>query len=149
MEKSVQSIDVEKIMIELRESIEKRGYEKKELVFADIDADNLYEIEGLEAEFNLERTRFELNEMNRMQQIQCWKPLYGNPLKVFFKKIMRKLMKFYIEPVVSEQDQFNHHAVIAVAQLSKKCEEDQQTINELERRIAMLESKINKMGETK
>jgi hypothetical protein len=48
-----------------------------------------------------------LRYLNTHYYIQPYKELGGNPLKVFFKKVIRKLTKFYVEPVVFEQNEFN------------------------------------------
>ena len=51
--------------------------------------------------------------------IQPYKELKGNPVKVFIKKVIRKLVKFYVEPVVFEQNDFNANAVTVMKSLSE------------------------------
>lgn len=51
--------------------------------------------------------------------IQPYKELQGNPVKVFIKKVIRKLTKFYVEPVVFEQNDFNANAVTVMKSLSE------------------------------
>lgn len=54
----------------------------------------------------------ELSASNRLFQIHYYRPIYScrkfiGGLLVFGKKVVRKLLKFLIEPVVEEQNQFN------------------------------------------
>lgn len=51
--------------------------------------------------------------------VQPYKQLSGNPLKVLFKKVIRKLTKFYVEPVVEEQNCFNANAVTVISDLAE------------------------------
>lgn len=51
--------------------------------------------------------------------IQPYKELQGNPVKVFIKKVIRKLTKFYVEPVVFEQNDFNANAVTVMKSLAE------------------------------
>jgi hypothetical protein len=43
--------------------------------------------------------------------VQPYKQLSGNPVSVFGKKTVRKLTKFYIEPIASEQSDINANVV--------------------------------------
>ena len=52
-----------------------------------------------------------LAHMNAHYYVQPYKPIAGNPLKVVIKKVIRKLTKFYVEPVVFEQNEFNANTV--------------------------------------
>lgn len=64
----------------------------------------------------------ELNEslhyINTRYTIQPYKELAGNPVAVFFKKIMRKLTKFYVEPIVNEQNALNFHVTRSLNELT-------------------------------
>ena len=80
--------------------------------------------------------------------MQCWKMLRGNKIAVLFKKIIRKLVKFYIEPIVREQNQFNFYTTSAMAQLYAKLEKEQAVELELlQKRVEELENKCRALEE--
>jgi len=66
------------------------------------------------------------------------RPLYSNrnlfgPLVVLVKKILRKLIKFYVEPMVSDQNNFNSHLVKTLELLQYALIKKDEEINELKK----------------
>ena len=49
--------------------------------------------------------------------LQPYRPLAGNPVMVFFKKVFRRLMRFYIEPLAQEQTYFNANTAQALQEM--------------------------------
>lgn len=83
-----------------------------------------------------------LRYINSHHTVQPYKPLGGNPVFVFVKKVIRKLTKFYVEPVVFEQNEFNGHTVKVINALKSTAEKDSESAakqDELLSRIEVLE----------
>ena len=52
-----------------------------------------------------------LEDLGRLSRINPHKIIKGNKVVVFIKKIIRKIIKFYIVPIVTDQNAFNHLVV--------------------------------------
>ena len=89
-----QSIDVSEIMEQIRTEIKEKGYSGERF-----DADML---------------RANVQYISTHHRVDPYRPLAGNPIAVFFKKVIRKLVSFYVEPYAAEQSSLN--ANIAQAQ---------------------------------
>ena len=100
MDEKMIQIDVESIMENIRQNIKERGYEKSDLKFADIEVRNREGIELLDQDFEIDKFSQMIVKMDGKRNVQCWRQLVGNKVKVMFQKIVRKCIKFYIEPIV-------------------------------------------------
>ncbi|MCR5600483.1 MAG: hypothetical protein K6G33_07075 [Ruminococcus sp.] len=103
------SINIEEIMAEIKRNIKEQGLTANMLSFEDVPYRKTAQ-GGSAAEA--------MDYLTSHYYIQPYKELKGNPIKVFIKKTLRKLMKFYIEPVVFEQNDFNANAVTVMRSLS-------------------------------
>lgn len=104
-----ESINIEEIMAEIKQKIKEQGLTADMLSFEDVPyKKNAQSGSASEA----------LDYISTHYYIQPYKELQGNGIKVFFKKVLRKLMKFYVEPVVFEQNDFNANAVTVMRSLS-------------------------------
>ena len=109
------SINIEEIMAEIKQKIKEQGLTADMLSFEDVPyKKNAQSGSASEA----------LDYISTHYYIQPYKELQGNGIKVFFKKVLRKLMKFYVEPVVFEQNDFNANAVTVMKSLSESKSED-------------------------
>lgn len=132
-------IDVDAIMADIRKNIEERGYREEELKFADIETESKEGLELLGETFQLDNLSQWIVKMDEAKQVACWRPMGGNPVKVFLKKLIRKCMKFYVEPIVEDQNRYNHYTVCAMAQVFSKLAENQDArIKELEETVEQL-----------
>lgn len=103
------SINIEEIMAEIKRNIKEQGLTADMLSFEDVPYKKTAQ-GGSAAEA--------MDYLTSHYYIQPYKELKGNPIKVFIKKTLRKLMKFYVEPVVFEQNDFNANAVTVMRSLS-------------------------------
>ena len=104
------SINIEEIMAEIKQKIKEQGLTADMLSFEDVPyKKNAQSGSASEA----------LDYISTHYYIQPYKELQGNPVKVFIKKVLRKLMKFYVEPVVFEQNDFNANAVTVMKSLTE------------------------------
>lgn len=108
-------INIEEIMAEIKRDIKEKGLTADMLSFEDVP------YRGSSQGGNAEQA---LEYLRANYYIQPYKELKGNPVKVFIKKVIRKLVKFYVEPVVFEQDDFNANAVTVLDSLSQNCSGD-------------------------
>ena len=105
-----EKINIEEIMAEIKQSIKEQGLTADMLSFEDVPyKKNAQRGSASEA----------LDYVSTHYYIQPYKELQGNPVKVFIKKVIRKLTKFYVEPVVFEQNDFNANAVTVMKSLSE------------------------------
>ena len=139
------NINVEKIMQEIKAEIIKKGYTNDMLSFNDIVVDTS----------NMNTTKFdkiafneEIYSVNHSWNVQAYRVISGSAVAVFVKKVIRKMVYFFVEPIVLEQDGFNASVVRLMNQLNvyvdetkAENEELKKTIEELSEKIKVLEQK--------
>ncbi|HQM00272.1 MAG TPA: hypothetical protein PLH98_06885 [Ruminococcus flavefaciens] len=97
------NINIEEIMADIKREIKEKGLTGDMLSFEDVPYKKTPQAGGSVSEA--------LDFLNSNYNVQPYKELKGNPLKVVFKKIIRKMMKFYIEPTVNDQNNVNSSIV--------------------------------------
>lgn len=110
MENVKDEINIEAIMAQIRQNIKEQGLTSDMLSFEDVPFRSATDVSGASLEAADEAMRY----LNAHYYIQPYKNLSGNPIKVFFKKVIRKFVKFYVEPVVFEQNDVNANTVKAL-----------------------------------
>lgn len=108
------NINIEEIMSQIKREIKEKNLTADMLSFEDVPYEKPTD---MSSGSSLEDCDSALTYMNTHYCIQPYKELQGNPLKVFFKKVIRKLTKFYVEPVVFEQNDFNANTTKALNSL--------------------------------
>ena len=116
------NIDVTKIMEEIRADIEKRGLRDEVLSFDEIPMpQQATVVDSGAGPFNNDEFMDSNMYMNRCFQVQTWHPIRSSRalgfLIVFFKKIIRKLIRFFIDPIVNEQNDFNANTTRSMNQV--------------------------------
>lgn len=100
------TVNIEEIMQAIRQEIKDKGLTSDMLSFEDVpyrkpgDAVNGCALDS-------EEIKNAMIYLNGHYNIQPYKPLGGNALFVFVKKVIRKLTKFYVEPIVFDQNDYN------------------------------------------
>ena len=150
MNEKIQSVDVEAIMAEIQEKIKERGYSEDMLSFNEIHVDR--EIaDGVSGN----SVYYSANEMNRFLQLAAsshnipyYEPFQGSKIKIFIKRVMRKLMAFQMQPLRDRQNYFNYQILQSVrmleahvAELENVVIKKEMMIEELEEKIKVLENK--------
>ncbi|MCD8068121.1 MAG: hypothetical protein LUE87_04385 [Lachnospiraceae bacterium] len=141
MQEQMEQIDVEAIMQDIRKKIEEKGYRKSDLHFADITGPG----EACPENFTAETFSSMVDFMNARSQVNCDGVLQGNKIAVLIKKVIRKIIRFYIWPIVNDQNFFNSCATSAMTQLRLKLEEEQIRNEELTSRLEELEKRLEQM----
>lgn len=107
---TIKQIDIEKIMEEIRADIRAKGYVNDipsfETSLVAVNPSGNFSL-------NTAELNFEIGLMNQTWNVQAYRPV-GKGIKAFIKKVIRKLTKFYVEPIVKDQDDFNAHCVRAM-----------------------------------
>lgn len=129
-------IDVEKIMEEIRAEIKEKGYTNDLPDFVDVSCTISPSHKGL---FDKAEYREDIQYLNEHWNVSAYRPLVGNGIKVFIQKVIRKCTKFYVEPIVREQNGFNAKATTAFNILNLYIEKMQEENELLKKRIEQLE----------
>lgn len=109
------SVNVEEIMSGIRAEIQEKGYSSDMLSFADVPADA---DAGIYVErFDADMLRSNVQYISEHHRVDPYRPLAGNPVAVFFKKVLRKFMSFYVEPYAAEQSSLNANIAQAEQQV--------------------------------
>ena len=145
-----QTVDIQRIMAEIRHEIESKGLRNTVLPFENVHATPFETV----TEYDPVRFSQLVSEMDRLKQIYAYRQLQSRQnilgkFILFFKKVIRKMSKFYIEPIVSDQNNFNANVVQgmqSVRAYMKRPVEDQaalwQAIRELRAENIELKSRI-------
>jgi hypothetical protein len=108
-------IQVTEIMESIRAEIKEKGYSSDMLSFADVPSDP--ESGDFSERFDADMLHGNVQYVNANHRVDPYRPLQGNPVAVFFKKVIRKLVSFYIEPYAAEQSSLNANVAQAQAQI--------------------------------
>lgn len=154
MDHTTARIDSGAWLSEINEEITRRQYTCDLPSFEDVPIERSEEAIPVEA-FSSDILEENLTCMHIGEEIKAFRPLPDAGIKLFVKRILRKLMKFYIEPITRDITDYNRANVLAVAQLrnhaveqqsaAKKIAELEQTVLSLQQRLAALEAE--KKGE--
>ena len=129
------NINIEEIMADIRKKIKDENLTADMLSFEDVPYKKPVQVKA----GTLEAADESLRYLNTRYYIQPYKQLQGNPVKVFIKKVLRKMIKFYIEPVVFEQNDFNANTVVVLNTLSERLDMLQLENKKLALRVEKLE----------
>jgi hypothetical protein len=143
------SIDMEKLMEEIKETINSRNYVEPNIKFKDIEMEGMGSVISTVFEFDLKELEQNVIYANERCNIEAYRylssyrPVLGK-FVTFLKKIVRKICKFYVEPIVEDQNGFNISITRTCNQLLAYVKEMQKENDELKARINELEKKCNK-----
>ena len=133
-----QTIDVEAILREIRRKIKEKGFSKDTLSFQD-NFDDVF-LSLIPKDIDVMDIGQQLDILRNSWNIQPNKPLNGNRLVVLIKRVIRKLTRFFILPIVNEQNAINYSVFLI---LEKNCEMKTE-IENLHDRIIQLEKEVKR-----
>ena len=144
MSDKIQTVDVEKIMEEIRQNIKERGYSEDMLSFSEAASD--VEITNGVTTDDMVYDETEMNQFilaaRGLHNIPYYEPMQGNKLKVFVKRVLRKLMAFQMQPIRERQNQFNYNMVQSIREIALHTAELEDAICEKEALVEELETRI-------
>lgn len=132
-------IDVKKIMSDIREEIKATGRDKEQLSFIDKET----ALDTSMGDCSFEEA---LDYISYNYEVKPYEVLQGNKVKIFFKRVIRRLTSFLIMPIVAQQNTLNYHffrVSEAIETVKNDNDEYIKKIELLEKRLAELESKEN------
>ena len=147
-DKKTMEIDVTKIMAEIRGDIEKRGLRDEVLPFDEIPMpEQANTVDAGIGPYNRDEFMDSNMYMNRCFQVQTWHPLQASGilafLVIFFKKVIRKLIRFFIDPIVSEQNEFNANTTRAMNQVRNYIQENNGKVIETKDEIQKVRMRVD------
>ena len=123
-------VNIEKIMDGIRAEIKEKGYTSDMLSFKDVTRKSTSRGGSID---NLDLA-VTLNTADSLAIVPLERPITGNPIAVFIKKLIRKFIRFYIRPIVEQQNEFNAQIVLATEAAGRN--------DELLKKIGSLEEKL-------
>jgi len=132
-------INIESIMQEIKADIKEKGYTNDILSFNDIviDTSTMNASKFDKIAFNEE-----IYTVNHTWNVQAYRVLSGSRLALFYKKVVRKLVYFFVEPIVLEQDGFNASIVRLMNQMNCYVDETKRQNEVLMKQVEELTEKI-------
>lgn len=116
------SVNTEKIMSQLKSDIKEKNIPD----FKDVPYNKP---SGAEIPENPDKA---IENLRAYSYIHSYMHFTGNKLKIFMKKSVRKMIKFYIEPLVNEQNNFNASTETALTSMRNTQKKLIQRIEKLE-----------------
>lgn len=124
-------INIEDIMSDIKAEIKEKGYTADMLSFEDVTKMSVISVDR----FDQGAFSSVVSYMNSSYSVPITRPLLGNPIIVFIKRVLRKLTRFTLRPIVEHQSEYNCYSAkaftmmedyikagVAVAELNKKVE---------------------------
>ena len=143
-----EQINIEDIMQEIRAEIRAKGYADNEIPFSDIAC----LVGGTEVPFELKDYLDDISMMDESRTVLAYRDISSTrkgvgKLITFIKKVIRKMVCFYVEPLVDDQNRFNELTTKVVAQTVRRYNDDDARIEELEKKIYKCERRIRELEE--
>ena len=149
----INGINTVKIMEDIRSTIPEREEGWKELRFEDVPADTT-EALAQDSSIGFDRNDFDQNVGGALAawQIPFFRPLPDGPVKKFFKRVVRKLIRFVVDPLTQDCTNFNGSVARSLGLLRRYMRERdaaelhyEAEIARLNRRIRDLETRLDEL----
>ena len=109
---NIDNINVEEIMNKIRQNIKDKGYAEEEKI------NNFDFTPKISEDDNF---RYDIDVLNRVWNINLEREILSrNKLFTFVKKVIRKLTRWYVAPMIQDQITFNSYAVRTINNLNKQ-----------------------------
>lgn len=145
----MEDINIEDIMQKIRTEIKEKGLTDSELGFNSVVSASA----GTGIEYSQSRYADVLDMADSDRMVMSYRDVYGNPLAKFIKKLNRRLIAFYIEAIVDDQNKYNSEIYnTLLMNYSRFNEEDarlsavEKKLYESEKEIERLKSKIEELS---
>lgn len=138
-------INIEKIMMEIREAIKSKNYDNLPVRFDDV----CLRIDKKQTDFNINHFNESVNYLNNKYHVVAYRNIMSRngllgKFIIFVKKILRKSIKFYIEPIVDSQNEFNASVAQSINEIRRYVYETQTSKDDINFEISKLELDLNK-----
>lgn len=137
-----ENINIEEIMKEIRQNIKDRGYDKVPVSFEEIEMKS--SVLKIGTGYNSDEFINELEFLDGNCTTSFHVPIAGgNPIFVFIKKVIRKMTRFIVAPLVDFQNAYNVSNLKCMNQVSEYISE----MEKYKSRIEQLEKELKEMKE--
>ena len=132
--------NIEEVMDEIRKEIKENGLTSDILSFSDVVSVSVADEDSF-SKAGLDNCLANLSDSYVIPESRH---ISGNPIVVFIKKVIRKLTRFYVRPIVDAQTEFNAYTVQTANMLSRYVYDELENPKEkqLEKKIDLLEQKL-------
>lgn len=141
---NLDNLDIDSIMQSIRQEIKDKHLDESILDFEQIPLQQDLPQDD-STPFQPDSLRQSAEYLSVRSQIDPYKPIEGNFVIRFIKKVLRKLMKFYMMPIITEQNALNLHTANAVRQTNQyilsRAGSDQINLQEFASRMNALEAR--------
>lgn len=137
----MEDIKVNDIVAKVKADIEAKGFTDSDIKFDEIVIPSV----TMGSPFDFGIFKDKVSATHEIKNVNSCKDLQGNKIATTFKKILRRMMSFYIEPTVESQNEVNSALVEQMTMLCNKIEGDNYRFNELEKKIFRLERKCQSL----
>jgi len=110
-------INIEKIMDEIRAQIPEQEEGWAELRFEDVPVEN--GTEGLGGAFDKRELDRGVMALSACTEVEFFRPVPGGSVKSFVKRVLRKLIRFCIEPICQDISRFHRASASALRELRR------------------------------
>lgn len=148
-QKQTSEVDVTKIMDSIRAEIKEKGMDTEVLPFESIPLPNqTFDIDDGIGPFSSEDFMDANMYLNQFYSVSVWhsvkssKPVVG-PVLTFFKKVNRKLIRFFIEPIVEDQNNVNINVTKSLNQIRNYILEKDE--NDIDDQLKQLTAKVDEL----
>ena len=134
------NINIEEMMDEIRQNSKDRGYDKEPVSFEEIEIHS--SILKIGTGYDSDEFMDELEFLDSNCTTSFHVPIAGgNPFSVFIKKVIRKMTRFIVAPLVDSQNAYNVSNVKCMNQISEFISEMEQ----YKTRIEQLEKELKEL----
>ncbi len=135
----MEKIDVQEIMEGIRKEIADRGYTKEEISYAQALAN--MDAASLDRCYNPRALKMKYEYVRGHYNNPIYFELKGNPVKVLFQKVVRRLFLFVIYPAFHFQNVYNEAVADCIRQMKNYIEENEQ-LKRMPAKMAALEKQV-------
>lgn len=146
MEDTIQKIDIEKIMDEIRQEIQTRGYTDDNIDFQNI-SQNITAVAGVKTYFDENEFEQALVSASNQHKNEYYRMIPKGGLKSVIQRTIRKMVKFMMVPMIDQQNQYNYQMVICMRQMEAFVKAQQEQMEIKDQQIEELEEKILQLSE--
>lgn len=127
----MEPINTQNLIAQVRAEIADNGFVPDAVDFADVQS-----VGGKTQRYHPKALQTALQSAETGFLVQYTGRYIGNPVKVLAKKVMRKLMLFFVEPLVYQQNEYNSAVMQTLGQLDARAREAEARVAALEKQLA-------------
>ena len=137
----MKKVEIEKIAVEVELEAKKRGYPED---IPEFESQYIFNTDFY-VHYDSQILEENVKDLSEYEMISEYPTYFGRGLKAIFKRLVKKLVRFYVLPVVEMQNLFNHSAKEVGTQLYADSLVKEKQIEELKKEIEELKKQIKEL----